>query len=84
MTGRELIIYILKNGLENEEVFKDGKILGYVTVEEAALRTGFGPATIITWISMGILEGCIQIGTEWLIPETSMLLVMSKYYPVQI
>ena len=35
MTGRELILYILSNGLENEPVFKDGKFIGFMTEEEA-------------------------------------------------
>ena len=34
MTGRELILYILQNGLENEEVFKDGIFVGFIPEEE--------------------------------------------------
>lgn len=73
MTGRELIIYILQNGLENEEVFKDGKILGYMTIDEAAVRTHFGRATIKAWVEEGMLDNVIRIGEEVLIPETSVL-----------
>lgn len=73
MTGRSLIIYILQNGLEDEEIFKDGKILGYMTIDEAAVRTHFGRATIEAWIEIGLLDGVINIGKEALIPETSLL-----------
>ena len=31
MTGRELIVYILENGLENEPIFKNGKPIGFIT-----------------------------------------------------
>lgn len=52
MTGRELILYILENGLEDEQVFKDGKFVGFVTAEEAAVKMHVGPATIATWAEM--------------------------------
>ena len=38
MTGRDLIIYILENGLEDEPVFKDGKFIGFITTGEAAVQ----------------------------------------------
>ena len=41
MTGRDLIIYILENGLEDEPIIQDGMIimknLGYIPLDEAAL-----------------------------------------------
>lgn len=46
MTGKDLIIYILQNNLENEPIFKDGKLLGFISVDEAALKFGVGSATI--------------------------------------
>ena len=36
MTGRELILYILENGLENEPVIKNGTFVGFMTVTQAA------------------------------------------------
>lgn len=50
MTGRDLIIYILSNGLENEPIVKDGKLIGFMTVEEAAAKMNVGSATIHVWI----------------------------------
>lgn len=57
MTGRDLIIYILQNNLEDEPVFKDGKILGFLTQEETALKFGVSSATIELWYKIGIIQG---------------------------
>ena len=63
MTGRELIIYILSNGLEDEPIYEDGKILGFITATEAAEKFNVGLATIKVWINEGMLDG-IRIGEE--------------------
>ena len=68
MTGRDLIIYILKNNLEDEHVFKDGKFVGFVTVSEAATKLNVGDATIYAWITQGVLN-CIVIGGMIYIPD---------------
>lgn len=56
MTGRELILYILENHLEDEPVFKNGKFIGFVTPEDVAVRNHVGPATVHAWIHQGRLE----------------------------
>lgn len=56
MNGRELIIHILSNGLEDEPVFKNGKFIGFVTPEEVAVRNNVGTATVHAWIRQGRLE----------------------------
>ena len=56
MTGREYIQYILENRLENEEMIKEGKILGFMTKLEAAKKFGVGVSTINTLIYTGRLE----------------------------
>lgn len=76
MTGRDLIIYILKNNLEDEEVFKDGKLLGYLNVDEAALKFGVGPATIKVWYTLGVLKG-IEIGGEIYIPANAVVVIVT-------
>lgn len=63
MTGRDLIIYILQNNLEDEPVFKDGIFLGLLTESEAATKFNVGVATIRCWFEMGMLNG-IKIGDE--------------------
>ena len=51
MTGRDLIVYILQNGLEDEPIFKeDGTITGFLTVGQAAEKANVGTATIYAWI----------------------------------
>lgn len=63
MTGRDLIIYILENNLENEPVYKDGRLLGFLTVTEAAVEFGVGQSTIKALVKKGRLRG-IEIGGE--------------------
>ena len=70
MTGRELIIYILSNGLEDEPIYEDGKILGFITASEAAEKFNVGLATIKVWINEGMLDG-IRIGEELYIPANA-------------
>ncbi len=62
MTGRELIIYILENNLENEPVFKDGKFVGFMTAVEVAEKMNVGVATIFAWWSHGMLDGVVSGG----------------------
>lgn len=57
MTGRELIIYILKNNLEDTEVFTEGFSPLFITLEEAAKQCGYGPATIKALIDLKKIKG---------------------------
>lgn len=77
MTGRDLIVYILENHLENEEVFKDGRLLGYMNVEEAALKFSVGNATIEVWYKLDMLPG-IKIGEKLYIPANAEIGVDKK------
>lgn len=70
MTGRELIIYILENNLENELVFNNDRILGFITVPEAAVSFGVGTHTIETWVKLDIIPS-IKIGNTIFIPTTA-------------
>jgi len=56
MTGRDLIIYILENNLQDEPVFKNGRFIGYVTPEEVAVKTEVGTATVHAWMHQGRLD----------------------------
>lgn len=67
MTGRELILYILANNLENENVFENGKFIGFLTVGEAAEKFNVGIATIRHWIEFGYLDS-IHIYENFYIP----------------
>ena len=74
MTGRDLIVYILMNNLENEPVFKDGKFIGFTTVPEVAQKTDVGFATVHAWIHQGripsvaVTEG-IYIPADFISPR---------------
>lgn len=72
MTGKELIIYILSNNLEDEQMFKDGKVTGFSTEEEAAVIFGVGVSTIRVWVKYDMLPS-IKIGDRIYIPTNSEL-----------
>lgn len=57
MTGRELIIYILKNNMEDTEIFSEGFSPLFITTEEAAKKWECGPATIKTLIELKKIKG---------------------------
>ena len=57
MTGKELILYILQNDLENEIVVKDGVFIWLMTEEEAAVKFDVGVSTIRAWYTCGMLSG---------------------------
>lgn len=70
MTGRDLIIFILENKLEDELVFEDGRIVGFMTINEAAVKLDTGVATVKAWTDLGLIE-TIKIGKEIYIPSNA-------------
>lgn len=67
MTGREFIMYILENHLEDEPIFKNGTLIGYITAEQAAEKKGVGVSTIYTLIMLGQME-CVMLDNTLLVP----------------
>lgn len=65
MTGRDLIIYILQNHLEDTEIFTDSNHM-FLTVEEAAVKYGTGVAIIKAMVDRNILKG-MKIGDAYLV-----------------
>ena len=57
MTGRELMLYILENHLEDEIIIKDGIFVWLMSEEEAAVKFDVGVATIRAWYVCGMLSG---------------------------
>lgn len=53
MTGKELILYILQNNLENEVVIKNGLLISVLSDEEAAIKFNVGIATVRAWRKYG-------------------------------
>lgn len=68
MTGRELILYILENNLEDEPIFKDGRFLEFIPLEEAAIELGVGVETINVLVTLKQIPG-IVIGNILYIPK---------------
>lgn len=77
LTGRDLIIYILENGLENEPVVKDGTPIGFLTVDDVAKRLSFGTAAIRARITLGTIES-VTIGGRPYIPANFKIESRSK------
>lgn len=75
MTGRELIIYILQNNLEDKPVFVNGKFVGFLSVGETAQRLGCGIETVKTMISLGMIDDVVDGD---LIPEVSVVKLKEK------
>ena len=71
MTGRELILYILANNLEDEQVFKDATFVGVYTPAAFAIKCNFGIATVNAWVQLGKIES-VRVGNSYLIPATSL------------
>lgn len=67
MTGRELIIYILENNLEDKPIIENSKLVGFMSVPETALKFGVGTATVETLWKLGSIPG-YKIGEEIYIP----------------
>ena len=70
MTGRDLILYILSNHLEDEPVYKDGTFIGFYTPDMIAAKNNVGTGTVDAWAKMGYID-TIPIGRSYLIPVTS-------------
>lgn len=51
ITGRDLIVLILENRLENDVIFT------LLSEEELAVRFGVGVAMIKAWVTLGMIQG---------------------------
>ena len=72
MTGRDLIVYILANGLENEPVVKNGRIIGFLTVGEIAEKMDVGLATVHAWINQNRIPS-VTVSESIYIPANAKL-----------
>lgn len=77
MTGRDLILYILTNKLEDKPIFHNGQLMGFVTVDEMAAQLGVGRATVYAMVSMNHID-YICIGDTVLFPAFQNLLSERK------
>lgn len=67
ITGRDLIVYILQNHLEDEPVIKDGNFIGFLSPNDAAVKKNVGPATIGVLIGIDKLD-CYKLKDTRQIP----------------
>lgn len=67
MTGRELIIYILENGLEDADIFDKGFSSLFITPEEAAIKWGCGSATVKAMIDMKKVKGVNHLSVYYVL-----------------
>lgn len=59
MTGRELIMFIVTNHLEDEDIIENGVLPGFMTVEEAAVMWHTGRAIIKSLYKMNKVKGLV-------------------------
>lgn len=57
MTGKELILYILQNNLEDTVVLDGGVFIGFMTEGDAAVKFNVGVETIRAWYNCKCLNG---------------------------
>lgn len=70
MTGKDLIIYILSNNLEDEPVFIDKGFMNLISETKAANKFGVGLTTIKIWYELGMIEG-VRVGDEiYILPNS--------------
>lgn len=63
MTGKEVILYILQNNLENEVILKDNFFFNCINEKEVAIKFEVGIATVKTWYERGLLPG-VKLGNS--------------------
>ena len=63
MTGREIIIFILENQLEDKSVFDSC----FESMDETAVRLGVGIATVDTWFRLGQIRGVVIGETTYIL-----------------
>lgn len=56
MTGRDLIVYILQNNLEDTDVDSIMSSI-FIDEEKVAKKFNVGVATVRTWYALGIIRG---------------------------
>lgn len=67
MTGKDLILYILENDLENSPVYEHNRFIGFMTVDEVALQLNIGVAAVCALVEREVLDH-IYVGTTLFIP----------------
>lgn len=67
MTGKDLILYILKNDLENEPLLQDGRFMNCPTNVEYAKACNVGLATVNAMIGLGMINSIVIDGKVYIL-----------------
>ena len=71
LTGREIIIFILENELEDVDVIdQDGNLAGFLSIEKAAVKFNVGVETVKAWAKLGKIKN-ICFNGEFYIPKNA-------------
>ena len=83
MTGRDLIVYILTNHLENAEI-RNGKLMvsgnDFMKDEQVASILGVGMATIKVWYENDYFEGAFREEGVIYIPKDEVIRILSEKF----
>lgn len=83
MTGRDLIVYILTNHLENAEI-RNGKLMvsgnDYMKDEQVASILGVGMATIRVRYENDCFEGTVREDGVIYIPKDEVIRILSERF----
>lgn len=83
MTGRDLIVYILTNHLENVEI-RNGKLMvsgnDFMKDEQVASILGVGMATIKVWYENDYFEGAWREEGVIYIPKDEVIRILSEKF----
>lgn len=81
MTGRDLIVYILSNHLENIEI-RNGHLMvsgkDFMKDEQVVSILGVGMATIKVWYENDYFEGAIREDGVIYIPKDGIIRILSE------
>ena len=67
MTGRELVIHILSNGLENADISEL-----FISEEETAVKFNVGLATVKAWVNLGLIHRIVIDGNTYILPSKTL------------
>lgn len=83
MTGRDLIVYILTNHLENAEI-RNGKLMvsgnDFMKDEQVASILGVGMPTVRVWYENDYFEGVVREDGVIYVPKDEVIRILSEKF----
>lgn len=78
MTGRELIMFILENHLEDVLIFDGENMRGFVTLDEAAVMMNYGIYAVKALYEIGKIPGFVMNGTIYIYKSKEFMSYVGK------